>query len=329
MINIAVIGNLGHLDCVFDELEYLAECQVTAVCSAGDMKPSRTLAVLNRSGRPAPEIFEDHRTMIDNAPCDIVVVASPFEDHCAICCYAIEHHKAVFTEKPAVITLEELLFLEKTVKQHNGILYHMVGIHFTPHFHTAFKLICDGVIGQIKLISARKSYKFGNRAQYYFKRETYGGTIPWVGIHAIDWIARCNAGSFTAVRAIQHYGEKSCSTLETAAHCLFTLDSGAIASVDIDLMRPAGAVTHGDDRLRIAGEKGVIEVFQGKVELITEEGTTYPELETPPLGCFSKLVYDLQDQSPDLVSETELTLKVTRAALTAQASADRNCELSV
>jgi len=150
-----------------------------------------------------------------------------------------------------------------------------------------------------------------------------------VGFHAVDWIACCNAGEFASVRAIQHYGEKSRGTLETAAHCIFALDSGAIASADIDYMRPAGAATHGDDRVRAVGEKGVIEVAQGKVELITENETIYPELETPELGSFGQLVRDLQSKSPNLAAETNLTCKVTRAVLTAQLSADKNCELSI
>lgn len=330
MIDIAVAGNLGHLNCVFDELEHLAECRITAACSVGGMKPERTVEFLNKAGRNAPELFDDYRSMIDKAPCDIVVVAAPFEKHFAVCKYALEHHKAVFTEKPAVITLEELDQLETTIRTCNGILCAMMTSRYNAHFHTALKLIKNGAVGEVKLISARKSYKFGKREDFYFKRETYGGTIPWVGSHAVDWIANCNGGTFVNVRAIQHYGDKSRTTLETAAHCLFTLNSGAIASVDIDLMRPNGAASHGDDRLRVMGEKGVIEVAQGKVELITDEGTFLPELETPTRGCFGQLVYDLQNNRTDLLAgETALTLQVTRAILTAQASADRNCELPV
>ena len=72
------------------------------------------------------------------------------------------------------------------------------------------------------------------------------------------------AGGFRSVRALQHCGERSRGTLATAAHCIFALDSGAVASADIDYMRPEGAPTHGDDRMRAVGEKGVIEVAQGR-----------------------------------------------------------------
>lgn len=328
-MKIAVIGNLGHLNYLFDDLVKLPECEVAAACSAGGMTPDWTLAAMKEARRPEPALFEDYQSMLDSVQPDIAVIGGPFDQRSAMCQYAIERNIAVFTEKPAAITLEELTALEKCVKEYNGVLYGMMGIRFEAPFYTALKLINSGAIGAVKLIYTRKSYKIGNRPEYFFSRSTYGGTIPWVGIHAVDWIASCNAGEFTAVRAIQHYGEKSRGTLETAAHCLFPLDTGTIASADIDYMRPAGAATHGDDRLRAVGEKGVVEVAQGKVELITAEQTVSPELETPELGCFGQLVRDLQSQSPNLAAETCLTLKVTRAALTAQLSADKNCELSI
>lgn len=328
-MKIAVIGNLGHLNYLFEDLPKLPECEVAAACSAGGMTPDWTLAAMQKLDRPAPQLFEDYKTMLDAVKVDIAVIGGPFEERAAMCKYCIERSIAVFTEKPCAITLEELSDLENSVKQHNGVLYGMMGIRFEAPFYTAFKLINSGAVGAIKLIYTRKSYKIGNRPEYFFNRSTYGGTIPWVGIHAVDWIACCKAGEFASVRAIQHYGEKSRGTLETAAHALFTLDSGAIASADIDYMRPAGAATHGDDRLRAVGEKGVIEVAQGKVELITENGTTAPELETPELGSFGQLVRDLQNKSDNLAAETLLTCRVTRAVLTAQLSADKNIELSI
>ncbi|MBE6366897.1 MAG: Gfo/Idh/MocA family oxidoreductase [Lentisphaerae bacterium] len=328
-MKIAVIGNRGHLNYLFEDLPKLPDCQLAAAAATGSERPDWTIkeaAAMNHAPLP---VFDNYQQMLDTVKPDIAVVSGPFEDRCAMCCYALERNIAVFAEKPVAITLQELAALEQCIKQHNGVLYGMMGIRFEAPFYTALKLINSGAIGAVKLIYTRKSYKIGNRPEYFFHRQTYGGTIPWVGIHAVDWIARCNAGSFQSVRAIQHIGEKGRGTLETAAHCIFSLSGGAIASADIDYMRPAGAATHGDDRLRAVGEKGVIEVAKGQVELITTEGTTTPELEAPPLGCFGQMVVDLQNNSPALQAETQQTLQVTRAALTAQLSADKNCELTI
>ena len=55
-------------------------------------------------------------------------------------------------------------------------------------------------------------------------------------------------------------------------HCvaLFELENGASAVVHADYLRPAKAATHGDDRLRIAGSRGVVEVRDGRCRLVTE-----------------------------------------------------------
>ncbi len=328
-MKIAVTGNLGHLNYLFEDLPKLPQCQVVAAASAGGSPPERTIRALAELKLPQPELFGDHQTMLDKVRPDIVVIGGPFEERALMCQYAIERNIAVFTEKPAAITLEELDELEAAVKKHNGVLYGMMGIRFEPPFYTALEIINSGMIGKVKLIYTRKSYKIGNRPEYYFCRSTYGGTIPWVGIHAVDWIACCNAGKFRKVRALQHYGEKSHGTLETAAHCIFELDSGAIASADIDFMRPSGAPTHGDDRLRAVGEKGIVEAAQGKVEMMTDDCTSYPELKTPPVGCFGEMVRALASDPAAAQAETALTLQVTRAALTAQKSADLNQEIKL
>ncbi len=55
------------------------------------------------------------------------------------------------------------------------------------------------------------------------------------------------------------------------AGVLFKLDNGGTAMTNLDYLRPEPAPTHGDDRLRIAGSEGVLEVLGAgtDVNLIT------------------------------------------------------------
>ena len=57
----------------------------------------------------------------------------------------------------------------------------------------------DGTVGQIRLMNAQKSYKLGRRNEFYKIRSTYGGTIPWVGSHAIDWLYWFSGEKFESV----------------------------------------------------------------------------------------------------------------------------------
>ena len=69
---------------------------------------------------------------------------------------------------------------------------------------------------------------------------------------------------------------------EMAALCQFTLADGVIGSMNLDFYRPKGAATHGDDRIRLAGTKGVLEVRNGKIILITEGQTQILEPDPAP-----------------------------------------------
>ena len=59
---------------------------------------------------------------------------------------------------------------------------------YDPWFYTAKCLIDEGAIGDIRLLSARKSYRLGQRAPFFRERALHGGLIPWVAIHGIDFI---------------------------------------------------------------------------------------------------------------------------------------------
>ena len=54
---------------------------------------------------------------------------------------------------------------------------------------------------------------------------------------------------------------------------VLTMHNGGVASVTLDYLRPEAAPTHGDERLRIAGSRGVIEtaLVERKVTLITAD----------------------------------------------------------
>ncbi len=169
-------------------------------------------------------------------------------------------------------------------------------------------------------MDARKSYKLGRRDAFYRSRATYPGTIPWVGSHAIDWIRWFADSEFETVFATQSaQHNRGCGELETAALCQFTLAGEVLASVSIDYFRPRGAATHGDDRIRVVGTEGVIEVSGGKVLLIDDDGERELAAE-----CDRQIFRDFVagvEGGECLISAAD-TLAVTEACLLARQSAD-------
>ena len=153
---------------LFDDLPKLPECQIVSVAAIGAEALDWTIQKVSALQQQPLQIFDDYRVMLNSVKPDIAVIAGSFEERFAMCKYALERNIAVFTEKPCAITLEELSELKSVAAKYNGVIYGMMGIRFEAPFYTALKIINSGIIGTVKLIYTRKSYKIGNRPEYFF-----------------------------------------------------------------------------------------------------------------------------------------------------------------
>lgn len=318
-----MIGTRGHFRTVLRELEAMPSLRVTALCDGGDSVAA--IAAWCTEHGHTPRTFDDHRAMLDRAAPHIVVVCGPFEAHAAQCIDAIERGVHVITEKPAALTLPELERLTDACARYASV--HLAGMMFSRYesgFWTAKQLIDAGAIGDVRLINARKSYKLGTRDAYYHDRATYGGTIPWVGSHAIDWVLWLSGHhKFKEVYATHSSRDNDGNgTMERSALCHFTLDGERYASVSIDVFRPTMAPTHGDDWIRVVGTSGVLEARPNEVKLInaTNDGS-----KPMPLSCDRTFLRDFVDHVETRRAapiDAAATLELTRACLRARQSAD-------
>jgi predicted dehydrogenase len=109
-------------------------------------------------------------------------------------------------------------------------------------------------------MTAQKSYQQGSRAAWFLKHKTYGGTIPWIGIHMIDLMRWTSGRELRQASGFQaRVGVPALGEMETVTVSAFKLDNGGVATLHMDYLRPEKAGSHGDDRLRLAGTKGVVE----------------------------------------------------------------------
>ena len=182
-------------------------------------------------------------------------------------------------------------------------------LRFSPAFYHGAKMVREGAIGDLKMITAQKSYVYGTRPDWYGIPELYGGTIPWVGIHAMDWIA-----DFSGKRFLDVCAQSIGSNPEMAAVCQFTLEDGLIAAANLDFYRPECAPTHGDDRVRCVGTKGVLEVRDGKILLMNAKGVS----ELIPKTAPELLTEFLKGNDPISLNEI---LHITRTAIASRDAA--------
>ncbi len=329
-MKLCMIGNRGHNKYVLNGLQQMPQLRVVGI-SSGTRDPEDLSGLTSwcREHRHQPEIFDDYIEMLDRLKPDIVSVCGPFELHAQMSREAFARGIHVFCEKPVALSLQDLKTLQAAYRKADVHFSAMMGLRYNPAFYTAWQAVRDGAVGTVRLLDTRKSYRLGQRPAYYGSRATYGGTIPWVGSHAIDWIHWFSGETFETVRAV-HASRHNHNNgdLEMSALCHFTLSNEVFASASIDFLRPANAPTHGDDRIRVAGTDGVIEVRGGQVFLIN--GSTEGE-EILPATCerqiFQDFVEAIQGRTTHLIGADEIWT-VTEACMLARQSADDGVTLS-
>jgi len=267
-MKVCFIGACGHSRQAYNYLITREDVEILAYAPGSEHETK-----IPAFARELP-YFEDYKAMLDQVQPDYAVVSPVFGLTASVILECARRKIHVFSEKPVATTLEDLERVEKAVRESGIRFCAMHYLRYDPAFYLGAKLVKNGAIGEVKLVTAQKSYKYGTRPDWYKDAKLYGGTIGWVGIHAIDWIYHFTGKGFLSVTT-QKVGEM-------AAVCQFALEDGVIGAMNLDFYRPAGAATHGDDRVRCAGTQGVLEVRDGKVILITPEITEIMEPEQAP-----------------------------------------------
>ena len=323
-MRVCVIGSSGHVNYVLQGLQAADTDDMLAGIAPGS--PGEDVATFHRQCRSAghePRVFDDYSKMLDDVEPDVAAVACHFGDHAAVATEVLERGIHLFQEKPMATELADLATLHETWKQSGVRLAAMHGLRCTPAFQAAWQCVHAGSAGDIRLATAQKSYRLRKRPDFFRSRDSYGGTIPWVGSHAIDWliwfIGRAPVSVYAAHSTRNNRGH---GDLEVSALCHFTFPDDIFGGVNIDYLRPDSAPTHGDDRLRIAGTKGIVEVRDDKAWFLEDNGAPPEELEREPaIPIFADFLDAVSNERDCLVS-AEDSFRVTEACLRARQSAD-------
>ena len=321
MQKIAMIGASGHGTgfCVPSEPSADRKFVAVAPGSAGESVHG-LLDRIHAIGEQ-PIVYNDYKTLLREAKPDVVVVDNFYGEHAPVIEAAFRAGCHVFAEKPAAATPEQYDRLTDAWKVAGTQFAAMFNYRYVGAFYGAKQLIASGAIGEVRLMNAQKSYKFGRRPEFMTQRATYGGTIPWVGIHAIDWILWMGGKRFVSVRASQSAAEAANGKCpETAALALFELAEGGLASLTVDYLNPSKFPTHGDDRIRVIGTRGEIEVRDAHITLINSDGVQHPE-NAPDADLFTDFLRQIETGAPCRLSGAE-SFAATRAAILAQVAAD-------
>lgn len=310
-MKVCIIGVCGHSKRAYEYLKTRNDIELCGIA------PESNAEGLDESRCPELPFYSEYRKMLDTVKPDLALISPVFAHTGRVIIECAKRKINVFSEKPIAASARELCEVENAVLESGIDFCAMHYLRYAPAFYHAAKMVKDGRIGEVRMVTAQKSYQYGTRPAWYGDRSLYGGTIPWVGIHAIDWIYHFTGKRFLSVRA-QSFGKDP----EMAAICQFEMEDGVLCSVNLDYYRPSGAHTHGDDRIRCVGTAGVLEVRDGKIYL---SDATLSTVITP-------------DPAPDLLGEfidgkTPIDPKeifyLTRVAIAARDAADLQQTLEI
>ena len=237
----------------------------------------------------------------------------------------LERGLPVMAEKPLAMdlaTLEELFHLARKTNTAVVPMHSMRGV---PALAAVRQAVRGGAIGDPLISFSQKTYKWGtDRPDFYRSRKTFPGIAPWVGIHAFDWLHWILGDVFTAVQGREGTTARpDYPACASQAAFVLTMENGGVASVTLDYLRPETAPTHGDERLRIAGTRGVIEtaLVDRRVTLTTADRPPRSLPLDPQPDLFTQFLRSLRDKTPPPLTLHE-ACRITEIALKAQQAAE-------
>jgi predicted dehydrogenase len=311
-LRVAFIGNEGHTGEVVKAKASLPDMQIVA-------------ADRNDPKLGAAKTYTDYREMLDREKPDVVAVTNAVGHRAEAIVECARRKINVVAEKPLGVTREELAAVKKAVSDSGIHLSMLVFMRYQPEYAAMRELVRGGAVGDVLQMVSQKSYRLGTRADWFKKRLTYGGSISWIGPHMIDLMRFTTGRDMVEATSYQaRIGFPEVGEMETITTSMFRLDNGGLAEMHMDYLRPAAAPTHGDDRLRIAGTRGVLEWQQstGLTLLHASEQPRKIELKPETGNIFVDYV-----KATYLGGQPSVTLadsyRVTEITIAAQESADQ------
>lgn len=322
-MNIVFIGSCGHSGYALTTLRLNPAFRACGIASAvpGDLNPDFVKILQDEFH---VRLYDQVETMLDACRPDVAVIATRYDQNGVVSRLCLQRGIHCFTEKCIAHSLTLLQELRTCAAATSTQIIGMHAMRYTPTCKAVYDAVHSGRIGAPLLLTAQKSYCFGqSRPEFYKHADTYGGTILWVAIHAIDmshWIM----GDWQEVVCAQESTTGNAGYGDCESHCTIEADfgRGRLGLISADFLQPAG-VGHADDQLRIAGERGVARFRDGCATLAADGEPFQPLPLEPAADFFGDFCAMLAGQGACRVT-MESSFRVTEIALQARALAARH-----
>jgi predicted dehydrogenase len=320
----ALIGYTGHWTTYRPVLAAFPEAVLAAVAPA---TAEETVGGFDHAPGFGGETrrYETPEQLLDSERLDFVQVCCRPDRTAPLALACLRRGLPVVAEKPLAMDPETLAALWAAAEKVPIVPMHTQ--RSEPWLAAAKQAVASGAVGRPLASYHQKSYKWGRtRPDWYRSRRTFPGLAPYAGIHAFDWLVWLLGGEWEEVSGWESAAARP-DFPACASHAGYLLrGAGRTAAVSVDYLRPPGAPTHGDERLRVAGTEGLLEIGPAAGLNGLVRGAAAPET-IPPRAAedwYVRFVRSLRDEGRSLIPRaeafraTEIALKAQRAAETGE-----------
>jgi predicted dehydrogenase len=256
-VRLGIVGFDGHAGEITGPLPQLPDVEVVAIA---DASPAALARAAKNPRLVGAKQYSNYKDLLSAGNLDVVAVCNNNGERAEVVLAAVDRGLHTIAEKPLAIERADYNRIKAAVERKKISLGLLLPMRYEPHYAGLKRIVESGAIGDVVQISSQKSYKASGSPAWRRNRPTYGSTILWIGIHMID-LMRWSTGRelIDATSWQRRVGMPELKDQENVSASVFQLDNGGLAILRMDYLRPDTAPSHGDDRLRVAGTKGVVE----------------------------------------------------------------------
>jgi len=265
-MKLGIIGLKGHHNIAVNGARDLKDVELVAV-SEDDEKELDAFMTREPLAKEAQK-YRNWRHLIEHSMLDVCLLGDENGIRPEQLVELAKRNVHIVTEKPLATTLEKLAQLKKDLAGTKSRITMLLTMRHEGKYATMRKLVAEGAVGQVCQVTVQKSYRLGERPEWQTSRERLGGSIPYIGIHALDlmsWVAGLDYAHVAAFHG--RIGKPQMKETENHASLAVQFAGGASGTARLDYLRPETAPTHGDDRLRVVGDEGILEGRASEADL--------------------------------------------------------------
>lgn len=216
---------------------YRDVAQLTGIC---DINPGRVAYATKRLGGGV-QGFTDFDQMLDQVPCDVVIVTTKDATHDAYIIKAMQRGKEVITEKPMTTDADKCRRILAAERETGQALRVTFNYRYAPYKTEIKRLLREGIVGEVHSVEFRWFLDTVHGADYFRRwhgqKRNSGGLLVHKATHHFDlinwWLDR-EPQEVVAMGSRQYYTPARkpghgmrCSDCQISQDCEFYLDLSA------------------------------------------------------------------------------------------------------